>query len=182
METLKVSQLKPNPKNPRTIKGDKFEKLKASIQSFPEMLEKRPIVVADGVVLGGNMRFLAAKAIGLKEVPVIDASEWTQAQRDEFIIKDNVSFGDWDWDNLANEWEPVELGEWGLEVWQPETEVDLSILDEMEDVDGMAEDVRRAICIDFNQDDYAVASMKVAALKKEGKDVGKLMLGWLQTI
>lgn len=116
METIKVTQLKPNPKNPRTIKGDKFEKLKASIQSFPEMLEKRPIVVADGVVLGGNMRFLAAKAIGLKEVPVIDASEWTQEQRDEFIIKDNVSFGEWNWDDLANEWEPVDLGDWGLNV------------------------------------------------------------------
>jgi|TARA_R100001163_G_scaffold40037_1_gene30378 hypothetical protein len=80
------------------------------------MLEVRPLVVADGVVVGGNMRLRALQDLGYKEVPVIDVTEWTQAQRDEFMIKDNVSFGDWDWDVLANEWEVDQLKDWGLYV------------------------------------------------------------------
>ena len=114
-----VSSIHPNPNNPRKLDKGKFQKLVQSIKDFPEMLDKRPIIVADGVILGGNMRHKAAIAAGLKEIPIIDASDWTQEQRDQFIIKDNLSFGEWDWDILANEWDPVALELWGLDIWTP---------------------------------------------------------------
>ena len=115
--TIKISDIKPNPNNPRQIKDDKFKKLVQSIKDFPEMLSLRPIVVNDEmVVLGGNMRLKACKEAGLKEVPIIKASELTEDQQREFIIKDNVGFGEWDWDSLANEWDAVELEAWGLDL------------------------------------------------------------------
>ena len=115
--TIKISDIKPNPNNPRQIKDDKFKKLVQSIKDFPEMLILRPIVVNDEmVVLGGNMRLKACKEAGLKEVPIIKASELTEDQQREFIIKDNVGFGEWDWDSLANEWDAVELEAWGLDL------------------------------------------------------------------
>lgn len=123
MKHTPIHLIKPNPNNPRKLDAAKFEKLKKSLQDFPEMLEKRPLVVADGFVLGGNMRLRAAQELKFETVPVIDASEWTQEQRDQFLIKDNVSFGEWDWDVLANEWDPVQLEEWGLDVWQPSESV-----------------------------------------------------------
>jgi DNA modification methylase len=128
MEKVKISAIKANSKNPRVIKDDKFKKLVKSIQDFPEMLEKRPLVCftdADGkyVVLGGNMRLKAAQEVGLKELPIVLADDWTQEQRDEFLIKDNVGFGEWDWDQLANEWDADKLDEWGLDVPNFEAEV-----------------------------------------------------------
>ena len=115
--TIKISDIKPNPNNPRQIKDDKFKKLVQSIKDFPEMLSLRPIVVNDEmVVLGGNMRLKACKEAGLKEVPIIKASELNEDQQREFIIKDNVGFGEWDWDILANEWDAVELEAWGLDL------------------------------------------------------------------
>jgi len=113
----KLSEIKPNPNNPRVIKDHKFAQLVKSIQDFPEMLQIRPIVVnAEMVVLGGNMRLKACKEAGLKEVPVIFADSLTEEQQKEFIIKDNVGFGEWDWDQLANEWDAEELSEWGLDI------------------------------------------------------------------
>lgn len=115
--TVAIGDIKPNPNNPRHIKDDKFKKLVASIRDFPQMLELRPIVVdADGMVLGGNMRLKACQTAGLKEVPVIYADQLTEDQQREFIIKDNVGFGEWDWDVLANEWDEVVLDAWGLDV------------------------------------------------------------------
>jgi DNA modification methylase len=115
--TVKISDIIPNPNNPRQIKDDKFKKLVESIKNFPEMLSLRPIVVNDNmVVLGGNMRLKACKDAGLKEVPIIKASDLTEEQQKEFIIKDNVGFGEWDWDALANEWDVEQLEEWGLDV------------------------------------------------------------------
>jgi len=117
IEKWKVSEVKANPNNPRVIKDDKFKKLVKSIQDFPEMLELRPIVVnVDGIVLGGNMRLKACKEAGLKEVPVIKAEDLTEDQQKEFIIKDNVGFGEWDWEDLANNWDAEELTEWGLDL------------------------------------------------------------------
>jgi hypothetical protein len=119
MKTEKVSikLVKSNTDNPRIIKDDKFKKLVKSIQDFPQMLEIRPIVVNDEmVVLGGNMRLKACQEAGLKEVFIIKASELTEDQQKEFIIKDNVGFGEWDWDILANEWDVDALTEWGLEI------------------------------------------------------------------
>jgi site-specific DNA-methyltransferase (adenine-specific) len=121
MQIVKISEVKPNPKNPRIIKDDKFNKLVKSIKDFPDMLNKRPLIVftdVDGkyIVLGGNMRLKACKEIGIKEIPVILADEWTEEQKAEFLIKDNVGFGEWDWDELQADWDAEKLDEWGLDV------------------------------------------------------------------
>ena len=114
---MKLSEIKPNPNNPRLIKDDKFKKLCQSIKDFPEMLELRPIVVnKDHIILGGNMRYKAAKEIGLKEIPVKVADNLTPEQEREFLIKDNTSGGEWDWEILANEWDSEELEAWGLDL------------------------------------------------------------------
>jgi ParB-like chromosome segregation protein Spo0J len=121
MQIVKINEVKPNPKNPRIIKDGKFQKLVKSIQEFPDMLNKRPLIVFTDVdnkyvVLGGNMRLKACKEIGLKEIPIIIADEWTEEQKNEFLIKDNVGFGEWDWDSLANEWDVEKLDDWGLDL------------------------------------------------------------------
>jgi hypothetical protein len=114
---IKISEVKTNPKNPRLIKDDKFRKLVKSIQEFPQMLELRPIVVDENnIVLGGNMRLKACKEAGLKEVFIVKAEGLTELQKDEFIVKDNVGFGEWDWDMLANTFEAEQLEDWGLDV------------------------------------------------------------------
>jgi len=125
---VKISEVKNNPKNPRLIKDDKFRKLVKSIQEFPQMLELRPIVVDENnIVLGGNMRLKACKEAGLKEVYIVKAENLTEQQKDEFIVKDNVGFGEWDWDMLANEWDTEKLDEWGLDL-----PVDLSVQEVLE--------------------------------------------------
>jgi DNA modification methylase len=114
---VKISDVKTNPKNPRLIKDDKFKKLVKSIQEFPQMLELRPIVVDENnIVLGGNMRLEACIEVGLKEVFIVKAEDLTEQQKDEFIVKDNVGFGEWDWDILANEWDTEKLQDWGLDL------------------------------------------------------------------
>lgn len=125
---VKINDVKTNPKNPRLIKDDKFKKLVKSIKEFPEMLELRPIVVDENnIVLGGNMRLKACKEAGLKEVYIVKAENLTEEQKDEFIVKDNVGFGEWDWDMLANEWDTEKLDEWGLDL-----PVDLAVAEELE--------------------------------------------------
>ena len=117
MELVKISQVRPNKENPRIIKDYKFKKLVQSIKDFPEMLKLRPIVVnSEMVVLGGNMRLKACTEAGLKEVWILKADQLTEAQQREFIVKDNVGFGEWDWDILANEWDSVQLEDWGMDV------------------------------------------------------------------
>ena len=116
MEIRKISEVKLNPNNPRLIKDEKFKKLCQSLKDFPEMLNIRPIVVnKDMIILGGNMRYKAAKEIGLKEIPVTIA-DLTEDQQREFLIKDNTSGGEWDWEVLANEWNSEELEAWGLDL------------------------------------------------------------------
>ena len=116
-QLIKLSKIKSNPNNPRIIKDVKFKKLVNSIKEFPEMLEKRPIVVDENyMVLGGNMRTKACKQAGLKEVWVDIAKGWSNEQKEEFIIKDNSGFGEWDWDMLANEWDVDKLNDWGLDL------------------------------------------------------------------
>jgi DNA modification methylase len=128
VDKVKISEVKTNPKNPRLIKDDKFKKLVKSIQEFPQMLELRPIVVDENnIVLGGNMRLKACKEAGLKEVFIVKAENLTELQKDEFIVKDNVGFGEWDWDMLANEWDTEKLDEWGLDL-----PVDLSVQEVLE--------------------------------------------------
>ena len=116
MELVKINKVKPNETNPRLIKDSKFNKLVESVREFPEMLKLRPIVVnSDMVVLGGNMRLKACKEAGLKDVWILKADNLTEEQQKEFIVKDNVGFGEWDWDILANDWDVKELEDWGLD-------------------------------------------------------------------
>jgi len=116
-EKVKIGKIKNNPNNPRLIKDDKFKKLVKSIKEFPEMLEIRPIVVdKDNIVLGGNMRLRACQEAGLKEVHILQADQLTEKQQRDFIIQDTVGFGEWDWDDLANEWDTEELEDWGLDL------------------------------------------------------------------
>jgi len=116
MQTVKITEVKVNPNNPRLIKDDKFKKLVQSVKDFPEMLNIRPIVVnQDMVILGGNMRYKACKEAGLKEIPIIK-TDLTEEQQKEFLIKDNVSGGEWDWDILANEWDAGDITSWGLDL------------------------------------------------------------------
>jgi ParB-like chromosome segregation protein Spo0J len=117
VKKVKISEIKTNPKNPRLIKDDKFKKLVKSIQEFPQMLELRPIVVDENnIVLGGNMRLKACIEVGVKEIFIVQANDLTEQQKDEFIVKDNVGFGVWDWDILANEWDTDKLQDWGLDL------------------------------------------------------------------
>jgi DNA modification methylase len=119
-----ISQIKPNPENPRIIKDHKFKQLVESIKSFPQMLELRPIVIDENnVVLGGNMRLKACIEAGLTDVPVVQAKDLTDLQKKEFIVKDNVGYGEWDWDDLANNWDEQLLTEWGLDIPNFEPEI-----------------------------------------------------------
>ena len=125
IQNVPINTVKANPNNPRIIKDDKFAKLVKSINEFPQMLNLRPIVVNDDmVVLGGNMRLKALKSSGVFDVPIHQVFGWTNKQKREFIIKDNVGFGEWDWDILANEWDAELLDYWGLNIPVVEAEFD----------------------------------------------------------
>ena len=129
IKKVKIAEVKPNPNNPRLIKDDKFRKLVKSIQEFPDMLSVRPIVVnKDMVVLGGNMRLKAIKEAGYKDIAV-EIVDWTEDQQKEFIVKDNASFGEWNWDDLANNWDEEQLVEWGVDTWVSKNNDDLLELD-----------------------------------------------------
>jgi len=157
MQIVKISEVKPNPKNPRIIKDGKFQKLVKSIQEFPDMLNKRPLIVftdVDGkyVVLGGNMRLKALNELKFKEIPVIIADEWTEEQKAEFLIKDNVGFGEWDWDSLANEWDSEKLDDWGLNVPNYEnTDIDL---DAFFEEDNTEKEEKFKIVLEYSEEDY----------------------------
>lgn len=113
-----VKDFIPNDKNPRYITEQKFDSLVDSIQNFSKMLEARPIVIdEDGLILGGNMRFKAAEKAGLKDIPVMVTKGWTVQEKEEFMIKDNLNSGSWDWDLLGNEWNATHLQEWGMDTW-----------------------------------------------------------------
>jgi DNA modification methylase len=133
---MNINEIKPNPNNPRLIKDHKFKQLVKSIQDFPQMLELRPIVIDEhNMVLGGNMRLKACLEAGLTDVPVIHANNLSEEKKKEFIVKDNVGYGEWDWDDLANNWDALELTEWGLDIPNFDAEVleaqedDFAVLD-----------------------------------------------------
>ena len=134
------------------------------------MLEVRPLVVADGVVVGGNMRLLAMKDLGYREVSVIDVTEWTQEKRDEFMIKDNLSFGDWDYDLLANEWNIDDLTDWGMDLWDTE----------VEEMQTEEDTFLKGIKIDFVDNDYDTANELIGALKKSDTYIGAIVLDALR--
>ena len=168
---MKISKLKNNPNNPRFIKDDKFEKLKKSISEFPEMMEKRPIVCVtdtDGKLypLGGNMRLKALQELGYKEISdnwVTIADNWNEAQRREFIIKDNVGFGEWDWEELANDWDSEQLEDWGLDLPTFSTDVDYSEKNKELDLNDF-EDQKYTIKLEYSEDDYNIVKERLQEL------------------
>ena len=133
---MKITKLKSNPSNPRFIKDDNFKKLVNSLKEFPKMMELRPIIVDDKfIVLGGNMRYKALIELGYKEIPdewVKQSKDLTEDEKRQFIVKDNLGYGEWDWDILANEWDKEELIEWGLDVIEKQDWGTLEYIDEAE--------------------------------------------------
>ncbi len=187
MKLVNINEVKPNPKNPRIIKDGKFQKLVKSIQEFPDMLNKRPLIVFTDVddkyvVLGGNMRLKALNELKFKEIPVIIADEWTEEQKAEFLIKDNVGFGEWDWDSLANEWNTDELTDWGLDIPNYSLGLDVNNMNE-DDIDieeefdpiGVSKGMHRIIFIFDNEDEaikwYGDNNIKSDYKKFGGSDV-----------
>lgn len=160
MEVREIDTIYPNQDNPRYIKEPKFKRLVKSIKDAPWMLKLRPIVVNEaGMVLGGNMRYQACKAAGLKTIAVVVATGLTVEQEREFIIKDNVGFGEWDWDQLANHWDSTQLIEWGLDVWKaPEPEP----LPAQPDNQGL-----KKIELYYSQEDYREVTEKLKTIKQE---------------
>ena len=181
-QQVKISKVKGNPSNPRIIKNDKFKKLVKSIQEFPEMLKLRPIVVdEDMMVLGGNMRLKASKEAGLSEVWIDIAEGLTEEQKKEFIVKDNVGFGEWDWDMLGNVWDNTKLGEWGMDVWQPEesvsNETDYSINSLDEKLDRFLDAKIKNITIPFETEEFVsvVGRLEQLLLKYSCQDYRALI-------
>ena len=187
MKKIALSKVKPNPENPRVITQEKFEELKQSIIEAPWMIELRPLVVdEDGMLLGGNMRLRALKELGYTEVPHQVAKGLSDEQKREFIIKDNISSGSWDWDALGNTWDEVKLRDWGLHVWQPEVDVDYSILDTEEfsgideRVDTIVDGLTKAILINFALSDFDEAYSLVKLAKEEEFNLGSAILSLLR--
>lgn len=181
-KTVKTIELKKNAENPRHISQDNFNKLVRSIIDFPEMLQARPLVVnKDLVVLGGNMRLEALIEAGVDEVTV-EVVNWPEEKQREFIVKDNIAFGHWDWQTLADEWTNEPLPEWGLVVPEFEDEVDPSILDDEddEDVDEMAGNVRSALLIYFEPEHYDEAKELWAKINKADHYAGQHVLNALR--
>ena len=164
-----ITDIKPNPKNPRLIKDEKFAKLVQSLKDFPEMLEKRPLICftdTDGklVVLGGNMRLKAAKEVGLKELPVMLADDWTEEQKQQFLIKDNVGFGEWDWEELQSDWDVEQLGEWGLDV--PQWANNSEDIEDIENIESFNESVNFTIkCESIEQLEELQTKLNVSGSK-----------------
>ena len=187
---IKITDLKLNPNNPRVKKDDKFAKLVESLKSFPEMMEKRPMVLVTDETgkmypIGGNMRLQALKELGYKEIPetwITLADDWTEEQRDEFTIKDNLTYGDWDWEQLST-WDVAALEEWGMKVWQEAPEVDYSILDEEdvnEQLNQMTNGVKKAIQIEFEAEHYEEAYTLVKFWREREKYVGGMIMEYLK--
>lgn len=185
IQKVKIETIKSNAANPRIIKDSKFEKLKTSLKEFPEMLKLRPIIVDENnIILGGNMRYKACQELNMKEVYIVKADDLTDQQKQEFIIKDNVGFGEWDWDILANVWDNTQLKDWGMDVWQPEEDIDYSILDDEDfekELDGMESSVRKAIQIPFEADNYEEAKELYKFWVDSGAYVGGMIIELLKS-
>jgi hypothetical protein len=184
IEKVSISSIKENENNPRSINKQKFEKLVKSVKEFPEMLKLRPIVVdKDNIILGGNMRYKACREVGLKEVYIIQAENLTDKQAQEFIIKDNIGFGEWDWDILANTFDNVELKDWGLDVWQPEEAIDYSVLDEIdleEQIDNLYDQTKKSVILEYPTEQYEKDIRPyIDKLKTIGVDMSELFLNAL---
>lgn len=164
-QKAKIGDVIPNEKNPRYIRDPKFNKLVTSIKEFPQMLEKRPIVVDENmIVLGGNMRLNACKKAGLKEVWIDVAEGWSEKQKSEFIIKDNIGFGEWDWEIIANEWDTVQLVDWALDL--PGFDVNE---DDLSDDFSLPEGDKEP----FQQQTYTLADEQATVIKNAIADIKK---------
>ena len=162
-KTIPIGQIKANPDNPRIIKDEAFKKLVKSMQTFPEMAGVRPVVCnTDMVILGGNMRWKAAIEAGWKEIPV-QVVDWAQDKQREFIIKDNVSGGEWNWDDLANEWDVDLLGEWGLDL-PIITDLDYSDKNEEIDTDNFSD--KMTLKIELSEEDYHEATDRLKGISE----------------
>lgn len=184
---VNINEVKLNPKNPRVIKDDKYKKLMKSMDEFPEMLEIRPIVVdEDMTILGGNMRFQAAKELGWNEITVLITKDLTDEQKAEFLIKDNVNFGEWDWSILENDWTLEKINDWGVDYFQLPVEADYSILDDFEDdetndkLDDLKNGVRKAIQIEFEAADYETAQNLVKEARTKNLYIGGILMDALK--
>ena len=157
---MKLKDIKPNPNNPRVLRDDKFQKLKQSIAEFPKMLSLRPMVIDENnVVLGGNMRLRALQELGFNEIDeawVKRSSDLNEEEKKRFIIADNVAFGEWDWDTLANDWEVVDLEAWGLDIPQFDT-VEEEVIEEEEEQSNVIE-------LKFNNEYYNIVKAKLNAI------------------
>jgi len=172
---MKINELKLNKANPRTIRDFKFEKLKKSITEFPKMLELRPMIIDDqNIVLGGNMRLTALKDLGYKEIPdnwVKRASELTEDEKQRFIIVDNVGFGDWDWDILANEWDSELIADWGLEVPSfDNTEIDFSDKNKELDINDF-DNEKYFFKLEYTETDYTLIKEKLQSIGKTPEQI-----------
>ena len=180
VQKLKVTELKSHEENPRIIKDKKYKELRKSIKEFGEMLDIREIVIDENnVVLGGNMRLKVLQELNIKEVSVKKVLGLSEQQKREFIIKDNVNFGEWNWDDLANKWNTVQLNEWGLDLWVPEDEPDYGILQEDEHDEKLKEmqrEVKQAIQIPFEAEDYERAKKLYSFFKEKKIYVGGMIL------
>ena len=149
------------------------------------MLKLRPIVVDENnTILGGNMRYKACQDLNFKEVYIVKADDLTEQQKQEFIIKDNVGFGEWDWDILANVWDNTQLKDWGMDVWQPEEDIDYSILDDEDfekELDGMEGNIRKALQIPFEADNYEEAKDLYKFWVDRGAYVGGMIIELLKS-
>jgi hypothetical protein len=154
-QLIDAAKLIPNESNPRLIKDDKFAKLVKSLKEFPKMLEYRPVIVnADMIVLAGNMRLKAALEIGLQKIPTIIATDLTQEEQEQLIVKDNVGFGEWDWDMLANTWDAETLNEWGVDIpeWYGQEDIDVDKF--FTDTDKDKEN-KFKIVLEYTEDEHA---------------------------
>jgi len=175
-----IKKVKANKANPRIIRDDKFRKLVRSIKEFPEMLRVRPIVVnGDMETLGGNMRLKACLEAGLKEVPVVVVEEWDEQRQKEFVIKDNLGYGEWDWDLLANEWDTEKLEEWGMDVWKGQ---EMMMEDEMEGEGGSGDldDDKKRIYIEISQQFFEEMLDVLRYWREQDKEVGLMVFNYLR--
>ena len=174
-QAVNINEVKENDLNPRYINESKFNQLVKSLKSFPKMLEKRPIIVDENmVILGGNMRLRACKEAGMKTVWIDKTEDWTEEEKQEFIIKDNVNFGDWDWDILANDWDNELLNDWGLQVWQGE-DVDIDNL--FEDSEDLNIKNNSSLILKYEEEEYLTIQEKIKELGKKPEEIFRQAVG-----
>ena len=195
---VKIKEVKENPLNPRTIKDHKFKQLVKSIKDFPEMIEYRPIIVDENmIILGGNMRYKAMLSAGLKEVYIEQYIHLNEEEKKEFIIKDNANYGQWDWDILANKYDEKVLEEYGLNVWVPSLDIETEdnvfarMLEGDEDNDsdehGFTDDTsekekKKVIQIEFEPEDYPVAHELLSFCKNNKIEIESLFINTLKLV